>query len=67
MLRDRIGPPLLGRHFAVEAEVSRWAATTSWDDGTRRGWSGGGNLLYRSELRRVSWFAGEEPPSAANE
>jgi hypothetical protein len=43
---------LLGRHFAVEAEGSRWA--TTWDDGTRRGWSGGGNLLYRSELRRVS-------------
>jgi len=66
---------LLGRHFAVEAEASRWA--TTWDDGrpggsqeqhglsgdyldsgARRGWSGGGNLLYRSELRRVSWFAG---------
>ena len=70
---------LLGRHFAVEAEASRWA--TTWDDGrpggaisgsqgqqgfsggyldygTRRGWSGGGNLLYRSELRRVSLFAG---------
>ena len=47
---------LLGRHVAVEAEASRWA--TTWDDGTRRGWSGGGNLLYRSELRRVSWFAG---------
>jgi len=28
------------------------------DSGTRRGWSGGGNLLYRSELQRVSWFAG---------
>ena len=78
-LQTASGQFLLGRHFAVEAEASRWA--TTWDDsrpgevfsgsqgkqefsgdyldyGTRRGWSGGGNLLYRSELRRVSWFAG---------
>ena len=44
-----------------DGEGPRGSRGTSGDHlnhGARHGWSGGGNLLYRSELRRVSWFAG---------
>jgi hypothetical protein len=59
----------VGRHLAVEAEATRWTTQTinlratlagfeQFSD-TEEGWSGGANLLFRSEPdRRVSGFVG---------
>jgi hypothetical protein len=64
---------LVGRHLAIEGEVTRWKTQMrdlrpivgpdrpmrfEYVSNTDEGWSSGGNLLFRSEPRRVSGFVG---------